>query len=92
MSRSRRNVRRVPAPGTPEFADWRANVAEGVRAAKLRRRAAGLLTLSEVAIELALPMGAVRKMFPVIRAGGRCYIRRSMVEKWKIETGGADAA
>jgi hypothetical protein len=50
------------------------------------------MSLAEVAVELALPVNAVRQMFPLIRAGGRCYIRRPVIDRWKIDTGGADAA
>jgi hypothetical protein len=81
----------VPKAGTPGYERWRTNVAAGVRAAKLKRRAAGLLTPAEAAAETALPVSAVRSMFPVIKANGRCYIRQSVINKWKVETG-ADAA
>jgi hypothetical protein len=86
-----RHKREVPVAGTEAHRIWRANVVAGVRAAKLRRRKAGLLTLREVAAETCLPVGAVRKVFPVIQAGGRSYIRQSVVNKWKADTG-ADAA
>jgi hypothetical protein len=86
-----RHKRKVPPAGTEAHRIWRANVIAGVRAAKLRRRKAGLLTLREVAAETCLPVGAVRKVFPVIDAGGRCYVRQHLVSKWKVETG-ADAA
>jgi hypothetical protein len=89
----KRHGRRVPPEGTPEHERWRANLVNGVREAKLRRRAAGMLTLTEVAVELALPVRAIKKMFPLIRAANRCYIWRSAIDRWKIETGGdADAA
>jgi hypothetical protein len=50
------------------------------------------MTFAEVAIELCLPVSAIRRMpFRVIEAGSRRFMRRSEVEKWKAETG-ADAA
>lgn len=62
-----------------------------MRAAKLKRRQAGLMTPTEVAVELGLSKRSVVAMFTVIAAGVRKYIRRSEVERWKAETG-ADAA
>jgi hypothetical protein len=74
------------------YATWKRNIASGMRAAKLKRREAGLRTLTEVAVELCLPVSAIRTMnFSIIEAGGRRYIRQSEVERWKKETG-ADAA
>jgi hypothetical protein len=82
----------VPAAGTPEYIAWRANIASGIRAAKLRRREVGLVTPREVAVELALPVKVVKEIFPLIKANSRYYIRRGVVNKWLAETGGETAA
>jgi hypothetical protein len=88
----KRKVRRVPARGTPEYTRWHTNMVRGMRQSKLRRRASGLMTLREVAVDLCLSVKTIRRMnFPIIAAGSRCFIRRAEVERWKAETG-ADAA
>jgi hypothetical protein len=86
--RKGRHARKVPNPGTEEHARWRENVREGVRKARLARRAAGLLTLREAALWTVLPLGAVKKEFPVFYAGGRPYVRERFVTEWLRETGG----
>ena len=84
---NRRHVRRVPASGSKEHATWRANIASGIRAARSRRHAVGLMTVKEVATELALPVTAIKTLFPTIKANRRLYIRRSAVDRWLRETG-----
>jgi hypothetical protein len=72
------------------YTAWKRNIATGMRKAKLKRRAAGLLTFTEVSVELALPVSAIRRLgLAVVDTGGRQYIRRSEVERWKRETGAA---
>jgi hypothetical protein len=82
----------VPEAGSEEHRIWRENVVAGVRRAKLKRRAAGLLSLTEAAVETCLPVSAVRKVFPVFYAGGKPYVRQRYVTQWLIETGGETAA
>jgi hypothetical protein len=83
--------RKVALRGTRAFALWHRKLVEGMRAAKLKRREAGLLTPREVAAELCLSLKSVRAIFPVIRAGNREFVRRSEIEKWKRATGAEDA-
>ena len=84
----RKQHRRAPPFGTPEYEKWRANIADGMRRARLRRREAGLMNLAEVEAELALPRTAFRKMgFKIIQAGARYYIMRTEVERKKKELG-----
>jgi hypothetical protein len=59
------------------------NVGEGMRAAKLRRRASGLLTPTEVAVELGLSRRSVAEIFTLVSAGPKRYIRRADVEQWR---------
>ena len=77
--------------GSRTYEVWRQNIANGMREAKLKRRQAGLMTPTEVGVELGLSRRSVEDLFPVIVAGTRKYIRRREVERWKTETG-TDAA
>jgi hypothetical protein len=45
------------------------------------------MTVKEVATELALPVTAIKTLFPTIKANRRLYIRRSAVDRWLRETG-----
>jgi hypothetical protein len=66
-----------------EHAAWMRNVGEGMRRAKLARRAAGLLTPVEVGVELGLSRRSVAEIFTLVAAGPRKHIRRVDVEQWK---------
>jgi hypothetical protein len=74
-----------------KYTTWKTNIAEGMRDAKLKRRLAGLLTPTEVAVELGLSRRAVDGIFTAVAIGSRSYIRRADVERWKTETGASAA-
>jgi hypothetical protein len=83
---SKKRAPRVPKPGTPHWAAWRKAISDGMRRAKSRRRAKGLLSLTEVAVLYQLPrlfvvraadLGELR----VIKAGMRRYVRTEEAEK-----------
>jgi hypothetical protein len=74
-----------------KYEAWKENIGKGMREAKLKRRSAGLMTPTEVAVELGLSRRSVAGIFSAIAIGGRNYIRRADVDRWKTETG-ADAA
>jgi hypothetical protein len=79
-----------PHPRNPrslKYETWKSNIATGMREAKLKRREAGLFTLTEVAVELGLSKRAAAEIFPVIVAGARKFIQRSEVERWKAGAG-----
>lgn len=93
---SRLHNRRAPRAGTPEYQKWKEKIRMGMRAAKLRRRKAGLMTFMEVALDLCLPLYSVKRMvelnqIPAIQAGTRTYIRRAAVKAWMKEAGLAAA-
>jgi hypothetical protein len=79
-NKARKAIQRSPRPGTAEHDAWRRKVSAGMRRAKRRRRAAGLLSLMEVAVGWELPLSFVKRKaddgeLEVIRAGHRRYIR-----------------
>jgi hypothetical protein len=74
-----------------KYEAWKENIGKGMREAKLKRRSAGLQTPTEVRVELGLSSRAVAGIFPYIAIGGRNYIRRADVERWKAETGASAA-
>jgi excisionase family DNA binding protein len=91
---------------SPEYAAWRRSLSTGKRKATLKRRAKGLHTPAEIAVQFALPVAFVRRMvesgeLPAITSGARRYVRTGDVERvfgvreetaaFKTETG-ADAA
>ena len=62
--------------------EWRQNIAAGMRAAKLRRRAAGLVTFPEAAVETCLAVYAIKRAadlreFETVNAGSHRYIHRA---------------
>jgi hypothetical protein len=77
---------------------WRKAVTDGMRAAKIRRRDAGMMTFTEVALELVLPLYGIKHMvaagqLQAVEAGPKKrYIRRDEVERWKRENGASEAA
>jgi hypothetical protein len=74
----------------PLHADWRRHISMGVREAKLRRRASGLLTFIEAGVEMALPEYSVKRMadlgqLHVVKVGIRRYVPHSEVVRFKTE-------
>jgi hypothetical protein len=74
-----------------KYDTWKKNIGEGMREAKLKRRLAGLLTPTEVCVELGLSRRAVGEIFTAVVIGGRGYFRRADVDRWKSETGASAA-
>jgi hypothetical protein len=77
--KSRKAIQRSPLPGTPEHAEWKDKIRAGMRQAKRRRRKAGLLSITEVAVNWDLPLSFVKRKaddgeLPFIRAGSRRYV------------------
>jgi hypothetical protein len=77
---------RIPEPGTPEWDAWREAISDGMRRAKSRRRAKGLLTLTEVTVLYDLPKRFVTRAadlgeLRVVKAGMRRYVRSEDAEK-----------
>jgi transposase len=92
LVKGRTRQRRHPRDAqSSKNAAWRENISPGMRRAKLRRREMGLMTFTEVAVELGLSKRAVESLFAPVPAGPRNYIKRADVDRWKGETG-ANAA
>jgi hypothetical protein len=86
VSKGKRKVRRVPLPGTPEYARWRERVAAGMRQANIRRQKAGLLTFVQVAVRYNLPLCFIRRKaglgeLHVIKSGQRAYVRAAEADR-----------
>ena len=72
--------------------EWRRNIAAGMRAAKLRRREAGLVTFPEAAVETCLAIYAIKRAadlgeFETVNAGSHRYIHRAELDRWKRQIG-----
>jgi excisionase family DNA binding protein len=72
--------------------DWKRNIGAGMRAAKLRRRDAGLMTFTEVSVETCLALYAIKRLvdsgeLKAVNAGSHRYIHRAELDRWKTLTG-----
>jgi hypothetical protein len=83
--KARGNNRKRPAVGSAEYERHRSKVISGMRAARKRRRNAGLLLPVEVAALYALPLPFVKRSMNagelrVLQSGQRRYIRAESAE------------
>jgi len=90
-SKASKAIRRCPSRGTPEHAQWRSNISQGMRHAKVKRRKAGVLSFQQAAIRYDLPVSFVKRKADlgevrVLRAGSRTYIRVAEAERVFGET------
>jgi hypothetical protein len=74
-----------------KYEAWKKAIGDGMREAKLKRRQAGLMTPNEIAVELGLSRASVASLFTAIVVGGRKYIRRADVDRWRSKTGATAA-
>jgi excisionase family DNA binding protein len=73
-------------------AEWKRNIRNAMRRAKLRRREAGLVTYTEAAVETCLPLYAIKRLIAsgelkAVDAGSHRYILRGELDRWKAHAG-----
>lgn len=79
-------------PRSRQHGEWKQTIASGMRAAKLKRRKAGLRTFTEAAVETCAAVYAIKRAvhlgeLKAVDVGSHKYIHRAELERWKKQTG-----
>jgi len=77
---------------SPEHIRWKKSISASMRKSRIRRRAAGLLTIEEAAVEMAFPSYTLHRMAEceqvhITLVGSRRYITRRELARLKAEFG-----